>query len=417
MQHVIIGNSSAAITAIETIRRYDQAADVSVIWDENGKRPYNPTVITHMIGGHVHSRDGRYLRGEDYYERMRVELLAGSPAKAVRPDQGVVELADGRRVPYDRCLVATGAAPAIPPIEGVDPAKAHVVRTLADGDKLIGMGGRGVKAVVLGGGLVGIETANALCELGCEVALIEMLPQIMPRALDVTAAGIAQSVMEGHGIRVMTSERVESVGEKSDGTWEVNVASGETLACDIVVMAVGVRPRVEVLEGSGAELGSGIVVDERQGTTVPGVYAAGDVAESRDFFTGERIVAGVIPEAVAQAEVAASNMVGRDHRSIGVVSENGMTFFESHAASVGVLETGDGDGWQEFILHDPDQKRYRKLIVHDGQLVGAVFFNHLEPFGAYVSVLKSKLDLDGHLNELAKGQITYAHWMQWAGRQ
>ena len=392
MNYVIIGNSVAAVGAIRGIRTIDPQGNISVISRER-HIAYGRPLISYLLGGLVTEKRMAYLP-EDFYEKNRVNLLLGSEVVGVNTDKKQVRLAAGDTLPYDRLLIATGGDPFVPPIEGLaGKEKVFTFTTWDDADKLKGISHDIRRVVVIGGGLIGLKAAEGLHLLGKQITIIELADRILSNAFDRPAGRIVAKKMKANGIDVITEDtvvRIEGEGSEING---VTLKSGDFIPCDTVIVAIGVRPAAGFLKGSKVEVNRGIVVDDRMETNVPGVFAAGDVAEARDFFSGQKNPMPIWPDAYIQGDIAGVVMAGGDKSYSGGVAMNSLELFKVPTISMGISNPVDLKEFEILTYQDPENSQYRKIVIKGNLLVGAVLVGNVERAGIFAGLIREKMDI------------------------
>ena len=284
----------------------------------------------------------------------------------------IVILGTGRELPYDRLLIATGASSVQLRIPGADLDGVVGVRNLPDVAAISALAPR--QAVVVGGGFIGVKTAEALNRIGARVTIVEMLDHLLPQMLDLPAATMVRERLESHGIVVLTGVGVQEI-EGNGRASGVLLADGRRLPSDLVVVGVGVKPNVGWLLNSPVRIGRGVMVDDQMRTTVPGIWAGGDVAESYDQLSGARAVFAIWPVAAAHGRIAGTNMAGGRERFPGAVPMNTL---DVHG--MGVASFGQVRGENEQVT-DQGPERYLKKVYRNGRLVGAVLVGDLREAG------------------------------------
>jgi NAD(P)H-nitrite reductase large subunit len=337
MRIVIVGNGPAALSAVEAIREKDGECDIIILSAETA-RAYTPCFLAKYVAGTIDAAD-LALKCDDFYETYRVALVTGQAVTAVLPEDNVVVLQDGSRVPYDKLLLACGAEPVIP--DGPDLAGEGVLffRSLADAEGIRAAAVHSRHIVVLGSGFVAMEVAEALVESGASVSVIARRDRILRRIFDAEVAGMVEDHMSRNGVVFVKGRDMVGV-ERSGDTGKivaVVLSDGEKLRCDMLVVGVGMRPNIRVVAGTSVATDHGILTDAAMRTSVPNIYAAGDVAESE--IDGIRKANLIHPNAVAGGHVAGYNMAGGDQRMSAHLAEmNVLTVFERSFLAVGALE-------------------------------------------------------------------------------
>ena len=396
MQHahyLIVGASHAALSALHAIRLHDTNGDVTLLTRDECL-PYSPTVLPYVVSGR--SDPGRvFLRDENYFAEHKVNYLRGAKVHKVNAGESAVELADGSRIGFDKLLLATGAAPQLPAIPGLAGLRFHVLRTLADAVALHDVLPRVRRALVLGGGLIGMHAAENLAKGGADVSVVEMQPHVLSGYFDAEASAMIEAVFAANGVRLLTGNRVAAFAAQGEGC-RATLADGTELDADLLLVATGVAPVTDFLQGSGVETERGVLVDGHMRTNVANIWAAGDVAQARGFFTSERIINGILPDAVDQGRIAGMAMAedpgARDYA--GGVPLNTYSFFGQQALSVGVHESAlEPSGVEVKKQVDVADRHYLKIVLKDGRLAGIFGVNAAIDPGIMWELILRAIDL------------------------
>lgn len=315
MKIVIIGGGAGGLTTASNIRKYDKEAEITVITRDEHVA-YSPCAIPYVLSGEVNCFEDIIMHEpEDYLEKditiiTRAEVLEVSSSEN-KIKYNLIDPGTGpdKELSYDYLVIATGGAPFIPPVEGSDLEGVFKIRTIKDGLKIKEYSEKSKKAVVAGAGLIGLEIAYGLLNMGLEVSVAEMLPQIVPRSLDPDMAAIVQKYIEKKGINVILGTPIEKIiGETHV---EGVVFGDEEVEADMVIMATGVRPETKLAKMAGCELGRwAIQVNEKMQTCIPNIYAVGDCVEVYDAITGHNTQSPLGTAAVRQGKIAAKNIAG-----------------------------------------------------------------------------------------------------------
>ena len=368
--HVIVGASAAGLAALEAIRSVDGACEVTVLSKE--KAPlYSRVGLTHFLDGTV-KLGGMGTHGADYLERLKATLLAGVAAVHVDPRARRVKLSDGKALRYDTLLVASGSSAVIPPIKGIRLRGVYPCITRADAVAIDRALARARRVVVVGAGLIGIQAADAMVKRKKRVAIVEQKPHVMPGMVDPPAARLFEQLLRERGHAVHTGARAAEIVGKAGRVTGIRLESGEVVACQVCIMAVGVRPNLEFLEGTSVERRQGLLVDASQQTSLPLVYAAGDAAETTDMFSGQRVLMAIWPEALNQGRVAGLNMAGVPATYEGSMAMNVTSVLGLPITSLGLWQVTDTADYRIHSELREAQSTYRKLVFKNGTLVGAV---------------------------------------------
>ncbi len=408
MNYVIIGNSVAAIGAIRGIRKVDGEGHITVLSREN-HTAYGRPLISYLLGGMVEEKRMPYLPA-DFYEKNKVNLLLGSEVVAVESPASRVKLASGETIPYDKLLIATGGDPFVPPIEGMaGKEKVFTFTTWDDAAKLKGLAKDINRVVVIGGGLIGLKAAEGLYQIDKQVTIVELADRILSAAFDRTAGRIVAKKMKANGIEVLTEDTVVRIDGEGSEITGVTLKSGDFIPCDTVIVAIGVRPAASFLKGSGVEVNRGVVVADNMETTVPGIFAAGDVAEARDFFSGNKNPMPIWPDAYIQGDVAGITMAGSSQEYIGGLAMNSIELFKVPTISMGITNPEAGDRYEVLTYQDLENYQYRKIVLENGLLVGAVMVSNVDRAGIFAGLIRDKVAVAPFKEHLLAPDFGFVH--------
>lgn len=365
-KHLIIGCGAAAFSALRKIRSLPSEDEVVMVTKEN-HLPYSLAALPYIISGRIGEAD-LWLADEDYLKQTGCSLVKGKEVTKVQPKRKQVTYRDGGQEGYDSLLIASGSQPVMLNIKGLKDVGFVTFHTLDDCRGLKQQLAGKQEVAIYGGGLVAIELAVALLEAGYRVKLI-VRSRILRRYFDPDAGDMIEDILSSQGAQIYKGSTIEAI-KRSQKKIEIALSDGNAVDADIIAIALGVKPSVPFLEGSGIKMKDGILVDHKMRTNVEGIYAAGDVAESPDFFTGNPGLNPILPSAIDQGTVAGSNMAGREVDYEGWLPMNILSFFGHRALSIGTL---DGDECQILKVSDAQKKQYKKLAYKDDRLVGASF--------------------------------------------
>jgi nitrite reductase (NADH) large subunit len=367
MHVVIIGNSAAGLSALESLRRRDRAATVTVVSGE-GPRPYSRVLLPYYLRRRI-PHEGLFIRTGDYYRRLDARTAFGEVVERVDAEEHEVVLGDGRAIVYDRLLVATGSRAAAPPIEGLEGPGVQGFWTLDDAERLDRDLRPGARLMVLGAGFVALQAAWAAHRRGAAVTVVELEGRILPRVLDEEAARLLRIHIERAGVQIATNVCIAGV-ERACGELCCTAAGADTYQADTVIVATGVLPNDGLLPEAVSAQGPGLEVAATMETAVADVYAAGDVARA-PMWGGASGVLALWPVAVAQGRVAGANLAGAGLEYEGGLSANVTEMFGVTVASVGRFEEMAGE--EVVVLRDVPGVEYLKVVVAEGVPVGAVY--------------------------------------------
>lgn len=379
-EYLIVGNGAAGTTAAEAIRREDKAGSITILTDEDLPF-YDRILLNSYIAGDI-DEQGLLAKKAEWYEEQDITLLLRTRVVSAEPQERVVITEQGQRLSYDCLLIATGSHSFIPPMKGFDKGGVFALRSVQDA-RAISAHARGVEeAVLIGGGLLGLETGNALLRLGKKVKVVEFFPRLLPRQLDVDGARRLKGMMEERGFSFWLGARTQEITGDDQATG-VLLEGGERLSAEAVIISAGVRPNMELAEPLGVEYDKGIKVDEYLRTNRPDVYAAGDVAE----FDG--IPYGIWTAALEQGKIAGTNMAGGKK-----IYEGTTMATKLKVAGIDLASAGDIDAENKFESRVvTDEKVYKKIVIQEDRIIGCILLGDTRDFGMITKAMAEKQDM------------------------
>ncbi len=388
--YLIIGNSAGGIGAVEAIREVNRQSSLAIVSDEPYPA-YSRPLISEYLAEHRPLEKMLY-RPADFYERNAIQTYPGRKAMCLNPDAHTVELDSGEVISWRKLLLATGGEPILPPMSGREREGVFSFITLDDARTIDRYLEEGMSAVVIGGGLIGVSVTEALVRRGIRVTIVEMKERILNVMLDEEASAMEDEALKRFGVNIVTGHTVTGI-TGADRVSGVVLDDGRHIPCQMVIIAIGVRPRTEMVGGTGIEANRGIVVDHRMATSHPDIYACGDVAEAFDIAYGQCRLTPIWPNAYIGGRVAGFNMAGRATEYPGGISMNSLKYFGLNMVSAGVVNPPPEDAGYE-ILTARTGDIYRKVILKDGEAVGLVFAGNIEKSGIIIDLMKKKAKVD-----------------------
>ena len=404
-KYVIIGGGVAGITAAQEIVKADGGADVHLISAE--PRPYyRRPLLWKFIAGEI-EESALYFRPAEWYQERHIHLHLGALVTALAAQEHLLTLADGDRIFYDRLLLATGGRPFLPPIQGADRQGVFTLRTFEDAQAIKAYASQSHNVVVIGGGLLGLETARALLTPKTRVSVLEFMPHLLPRQLCAIGAGVLQVQLEKMGLNILTAAVTDEILGNSRVSG-VRLKDGRVIESEMVVVSAGIRSRTDLAQDGGIEANRGIVVDQQLRTSATDVYAAGDSAEF------EGVVYGIIPAATEQARIAAANMVAHGSAIYkGTVPSTTLKVVGIDLACLGNSTAIEDGGFTVLGRKDESAGVFKKLVLQDGKITGAVLMGDTGDVRPLQQLIEKRvdvsasrdrlLDADFDLWELARG--------------
>jgi 3-phenylpropionate/trans-cinnamate dioxygenase ferredoxin reductase component len=402
---VIVGAGLAGAKAAETLREEGFDGRLILIGDEP-ERPYErPPLSKEYLRRETDEKP--FVHDEGFYDENDIELWTSTRVSSIEPGPRELLLEDGRRQPFDRLLVATGAAPRRLDVPGADLEGVHELRTVADSESIgerIESGGR---LVVVGSGWIGAEVAASARQKGCEVTMLEMSSLPLERVLGPEVGTIYRDIHRDHGIEFMPETTVERF-EGGEAVERVITRDGAEIECSFVVIGIGVVPRTELLEAAGATADNGILVDEALRTSLPGVHAAGDIANARHPFYGRHLRVEHWANALNQGPAAAKAMLGQE------VSYDEIPYFFSDQYETGMEYGGYATDWDEVVFRgDVDAREFIAFWVKDERVLAGMNMNVWDVNESMRDLIRSGervdrkrlIDADVPLEELAGTEV------------
>jgi len=381
MKYVIVGNSAAAVGAVEAIRRNDKNGSIVIISSEK-YHVYSRPLISYLLKGRT-DEDRMKYRDDNFYIDKQCDLLLNKTVKAIDPEKKQVVLDDGVSVSYDKLLLCTGSSPFIPPVPGLDQVKnKFAFTTLDDAKALDNTLKENSKVLIVGAGLIGLKCAEGISNKNVEITCVDLAPKVLSSILDDESSEIVKKHLEDNNIRFYLSQQIT----RFDGN-KAYLGDDTEIQFDVLVMAVGVRPNISLLKDIGGKTNRGIIIDERCRTSVPDIYAAGDCCESFDISSEQEKVMALLPNAYMQGECAGMNMSGADFVFDRAFPMNSIGLFGMHIMTAGTY-TGQ-------VYCETDQKNYKKLFYSDNRLNGFILIGkYIEKAGIYTGLIRDRTPLD-----------------------
>ena len=401
VQYLIIGNSAAAVAAMEHIRQYDQTGSLLVVSDEP-HHTYSRPLISYLLEGKTTVEKMRF-RDDSFYKSLNVKTLLGVRAESLDTKTRTVTLADGGIIHYKNLLLAVGSVPFIPPMPGCPaPNVGKGVFSFIKLDDALALQAavtESSRVVVIGGGLTGVKATEGLLHLTKNITLIELAPRVLPNALDEAASEIIKNRLTKAGVSVNCDASVSEVLTGSNGNvCAVRLSDGRLIDCDALVVSIGVRPNLALVKGSDIKVGRGIIIDARCETSVPHVFAAGDCVESHDLTDDSSRILAILPNAYQQGKVAGTVMAGAELKDKGARPINATSFLGLPLITAGKtnITPEQAKELNAKIVIMREGENYKKLVIKDNRLIGFILLGHeyTKRAGILTDLLRREINLN-----------------------
>jgi len=405
-QIVIIGNSAAGVAALEAIRKKDKQNKITVISDEDYPS-YCRCVISDYLAGKV-EQDQLIYRSGEFFSENNIELILNRKIIEVRPKKNQIIAEDKTKFEYDYLVLANGASPKFPDIKGSNKRGVFGFRTIKDTKEILDLAQIADTVCVLGGGLIGLKAAYGLKKRGLDVKVIIKSKQVLSQIIDEQAASLFRKRLEENGIQILTGLGVGEILGNGDAK-ALKLDSGKVIGCQIIIVAKGVGPNIDLVKDTDIEINKGILVDEYMHTNIENIFAAGDVVETLDIATGQKTINALWPNAVDQGKIAGKNIVGEQVSYDGSIGMNSVEFFDLPLVSMGVFKQKDNH--EVLVKSRPDENIYKKLVLEDNRLVGGIFVGNINQSGVFLKLIREKIDISNIKDDLLNDNFSYPNIM------
>ncbi len=395
---VIVGNGVAGVTAAKIIKEKNPEASVSVYTDESHHYYPRPRLYE-VLSGEAKPREV-YMFSEEWYEKKGIKVQLNKRVLNINIDGKELLLEDRSRVSYDKLLLANGGHSFIPPIKGVEKTGVFTLRSIRDALTIKAFTKKTKKAIVIGGGLLGLEFAASLSKLCQQVKVVEIFPRLLPRQLDQDGATILKNRIASYGIDILLGVKtVEILGRGTASG--ILLDSEEVISGDLVLISAGMRSNIELALEAGIKVNRGVVVDSYLRTSADDVFAIGDVAE----FEGR--VYGIIPAALEQARIAATNILGEEQKVYtGTIPSNTLKIVGVDLTSMGLVNPEEAK-YEEIKKTDTKKGVYKKLVLDQGKIVGAILLGDRKGVTSIKRLMAQETDITRYKDLILKVDFDY----------
>jgi len=392
MRYIIIGTGGAGVSAVEAIREYDQESEIIMISNEDVP-PYSACLLLYYLFDE-NKRDAVFWKGKDFYDRMNVTPILGRNINKIQPETKKILVGD-ESIDYDKLLISAGGSVNLPSIKGIDKNGIFTFKTLSDTDNIFKwLKTRNVgNAIVLGGGLIGLDAAEGLIKHDVNVTVVEALNRVLPRMLDGEMGNLVKDILQNNGVEVKVETKITKIlGD--EWVQSTKLSDKTVLDADMIIIATGIIPNLDIAKNSGIKTNSGIIVNEYLKTNITDVYAAGDIVESVDVITGKREPLFLWSNALIQGTIAGYNMVGKKTKYLGTSNQTLIKVFDTPIISDGAFEGEEIRVFKDNI--------HKKMYLKDSTIVGYILINTMQNAGVYHSLMISKRDISKYKNFILK---------------
>ena len=398
MKVIIVGNGLAGIISAKTLRELDNKVEIEIFAEEKYHYYPRPNLIEFLAGNIPFER--MFAFPEEWYREQNINIHLEKPVIRIFPDSKEIEVEGGKREKYESLLLANGSFSFIPPFKGTDKKGIFALRTLNDAFELLEYVKNHQRAVVIGGGLLGLETARAMKSRGAQVEVVEFFDRLLPRQLDIQGASVLRAQLENMGIKVQLGLATEEVLGQDEVTG-LRFKGEKEIEADMAIVAAGVRPNMRIAKEAGLETNRGLVVDDYLKSSNPKIFAAGDVIQHKGS------VYGIIPASFNQARVVASNILGRKEKYEGTVPSNTLKVVGLDLTSVGLVNPEKGT-CEEFRKEKKEEGIYKKVVIQKGVVVGAIWIGTKKGINEISRIISQKINVEEHKISLLEDDFDYS---------
>ena len=403
--YLIIGNSVAAVNCVQAIRGVDQTNDITIVSDEEPSN-YSRPLLSYYLGGRITEERLPFV-DKNFYEKHGVNLILGKRAVDFNGSRKEVTLDDSTLLSFEKCLLSVGGVPIVPPIERLQDTIDGIFGflTLQDAKDLVYYIEQNEikEAVVLGGGLIGLKVVEGLIERGVKPTLIEITDRILANTFDNEASTILEESLAQQGCRVIKEDTTQGIDARQGRLTRVLLRNGnELLDTSLLILAVGVRPNLELVRGTPVKVDRGILVDRFMQTSVTDVYAAGDCAQGIDFLHNINKIIAIWPVAARQGRIAGLNMCGIHREYSGLFAMNSVQICDIPTISFGITNPPEEIGYEVLRSLNKRNGSYKKIVLKDGRVVGVILIRCIERAGVYGMLIREGIEVQAFKDQLLR---------------
>lgn len=398
MRIIIIGNGLAGTIAAKTLREQDRTVEIDVFADEKYHYYPRPNLIEFLAGNLPLERI--FAFPEEWYSEQNVNVHLEKPGIRIFPDSKEIEVAGGKREKYNFLVLANGSLAFVPPIKGAEKQGVFTLRTLDDAFEILDCLKDRRRVTVIGGGLLGLETARAVKSRDVEVEVVEFFGHLLPRQLDPQGGSLLKGQIEKMGINVHLGLACSEVLGQ-DSVTGLRFKGGREIQTDVALVAAGVRPNLRIAQEAGLETDRGLVVDDYLLSSHPDIWAAGDITQHAGR------VYGIIPASFNQARMAALNVLGQRQKYEGTIPSNTLKVLGIDLTSVGMVNPED-ESFEELREENADKGTYKKIVVKNGEVCGLICIGTKKGVSEISRLISRKANVEKWKDSLLEDDFDYS---------
>lgn len=404
MDYIIIGGSAAGISAAEAIRSKDKKGNITLISQEEFPL-YSRCLLPYYLAGSIDEERLKF-KPNSFFKDNNIEARLGVTVNRVLADKKKVILSDKKELSFDKLLIATGSDSQMIDIPGSNKKGVFGLRTIKDALGIRDLLKSVKTAAILGGGLIGTRSVYALKPHGVKIKVIIKSNQVLSQILDAAGGEIIKNHLEKQGVEILTGlEAKEILGQAQ--VKGVTLDNGEKVDCQLIIIGKGVKPSIDLIKESRIKTDAGILADDYLKTTADDIYTAGDCAQVKDLITNQSGLSALWVSAVLQGRIAGLNMAGEKQKYDGAISMNAIDFFGLPLITIGATKLKDSS-LEELKIINKDKNIYKKIILKDNKIVGAILINNLDNAGIYNSLVRKRVDISPIKNWLLDDNFDFA---------
>ena len=398
MRVIIVGNGLAGVISAKTLRELDRKVEIDVFAEEKYHYYPRPNLIEFLAGTIPLER--MFAFPQEWYREQNINIHLGKPVTRIFPDSQEIEVEGGKREKYESLLLANGSSSFIPPFMGTDKKGIFSLRALDDAFELLEYLENHQRVVVIGGGLLGLETARAMKSRGARVEVVEFFDRLLPRQLDTQGASLLKAQIENMGIKVHLGLATEEVLGQNEARG-LRFKGEKEIEADMAIVAAGIRPNIRLAKEAGLETDRGLVTDDYLQSSNPKIFGAGDVIQHRGR------VYGIIPSSFNQARIVASNILSKKEKYEGTVPSNTLKVVGLDLTSVGLVNPEEGT-CEEFRKEKKEEGIYKKVVIQKGVVVGAIWIGTKKGVSEISRIISQKINVEKHKISLLEDDFDYS---------